>query len=89
MFLLIFFRSIALYKINLDTLFRKLLDQKTPIMLIRILLFWYTKQNMCMKWGNCMSDYLTWLAKEESYNQNCILCMSMMRVQQYFIEIEI
>ena len=26
-------------------------------MLVRILLFWYTKQTMCVKWGNCMSDY--------------------------------
>ena len=21
------------------------------------LIFWYTKQTMCVKWGNCMSDY--------------------------------
>ena len=27
-------------------------------MLVRILLFWYTKQTMCVKWGNCMSDYV-------------------------------
>ena len=39
------------------TLFRKLLDQKTPIMLVRILLLWYTKQTMGVKWGNCMADY--------------------------------
>ena len=26
-------------------------------MLVRILLFGYTKQTMCVKWGNCMSDY--------------------------------
>ena len=28
----------------------------TPIMLVRILLFRYTKQTICVKWGNCMSD---------------------------------
>ena len=28
-----------------------------PILLVKILLFWYTKQTMCVKWGNCMSDY--------------------------------
>ena len=44
-------------KINHYTLFRKLLDRKTPIMLVRILLFRYTKQTMCVKWGNCMFDY--------------------------------
>ena len=49
--------SKAFDKINHYTLFRKLLDRKTPIMLVRILLFWYTKQIMCVKWGNCMSEY--------------------------------
>ena len=39
------------------TLFQKLLDRETPIILVRILLFWYTKQTMCVIWGNCMSDY--------------------------------
>ena len=39
------------------TLFQKLLDRKTPIILVRMLLFWYTKQTMCVKWGNCVSDY--------------------------------
>ena len=37
--------------------FQKLLDRETPIILVRILLFWYTKQTTCVKWGNCMSDY--------------------------------
>ena len=49
--------SKAFDNINHYTLFRKLLDRKTPILLVRILLFWYTKQTMCVKWGNCMSDY--------------------------------
>ena len=33
------------------------LDRKTLIMLVRILLFWYTKQTMSVKWGNRVSDY--------------------------------
>ena len=49
--------SKAFDKINHYTLFQKLLDRETPIILVRILLFWYTKQTMCVKWGNCMSDY--------------------------------
>ena len=24
---------------------------------MRILLFWYSKQTVCIKWGTCMSDY--------------------------------
>ena len=49
--------SKAFDKINPLYLFRKLHDRKTPIMLVKILLFWYTKQTMCVKWGNCMPDY--------------------------------
>ena len=73
--------SKAFDKINHYTLFQKLLDRETPIILVRILLFWYTKQTMCVKWGNCMSDYfyvsITGLDKEEYYLQNCIQCMWM------------
>ena len=64
-------------KIKHYTLFQKLLYRKTPIMLVRVLLFWYTKQTMCVKWGNCTSDYfydLTGLDKEEFYLRNCIQC---------------
>ena len=38
-------------------LFRKLIDRKTPIAKVRILLFWYSKQTVCITWGTCMSDY--------------------------------
>ena len=41
--------SKAFDKINHYTLIRKLLDRKTPIMLVRILLFWYTNQTTCVK----------------------------------------
>ena len=44
-------------KINHYILFRKLLDRKTPIVLVRILVFWYTNQTMCVKWGSCISRY--------------------------------
>ena len=49
--------SKAFDKIYHYTLLQKLLDRKTRIMLVRIVLFWYTKQTMCVKWGNCMTDY--------------------------------
>ena len=44
-------------KINHFTLFRKLLDRKTPIAIVRILLFWCSIQTVCIKWGTGMSDY--------------------------------
>ena len=49
--------SKAFDKINHYTLILKLLNRETPIMLVRILLFWYTIQTMCVKWRNCMFDY--------------------------------
>ena len=41
---------------DIISLFRKLLDCETPIAVMRILLFWYSKQTV-VKWGTCMSDY--------------------------------
>ena len=49
--------SKAFDKINYFKLFRMLLDRKTPIAIVRIILFWYSKQIVCIKWGTCMSDY--------------------------------
>ena len=49
--------SKAFDKINHFKLFRKLLDRKTPIVIVRILLFWYSKQTVCIKWGRCISGF--------------------------------
>ena len=51
--------SKAFDKINHFKLFRKLLDRKTPIVIVRISLFWYSKQTVCVKWGRCISDYFS------------------------------
>ena len=53
--------SKAFDKINHFKLFRKLLDRKTPIVIVRILLFWYSKQTICVKWGRCISDYFFYI----------------------------
>ena len=45
--------SKAFDKINHFKLFRKLLDRKTPIVIVKNLLFWYSKQTVCVKWGRC------------------------------------
>ena len=45
-------------KMNHHTLFQKLLDRKTPILLFGILLFCYTKQILLAKWGTGMYDYI-------------------------------
>ena len=50
--------SKAFDKINHFKLFRKLLDRKTPIVTMRILLFWYSKQTVCIKPWRCISGSL-------------------------------
>ena len=58
--------SKAFDKINHLKLFRKLLNRKTPIVIVRILLFWYSKQTLCRVlspklfsvYGNDLSDRL-------------------------------
>ena len=51
--------SQAFDKINHFKLFRKLLDRKTPIVIVRTLLFWYSKQTVCIKWGRCISAFFS------------------------------
>ena len=40
-------------------LFAKLIDTQAPVLIVRVLLFWYQMQNVCMKWGNSYSHYFT------------------------------
>ena len=39
-------------KINHWSLFRKLILRGIPVLLVRILVFWYRNQSFCVKWGN-------------------------------------
>ena len=41
--------SKAFDKIHLFKLFRKLLDRKRSIVIVKILLLWYSKQTVCIK----------------------------------------
>ena len=56
-YLRVFYACNSFDKINNFKLFQKLPDRKAPIAIVRILLFWYTKQTVCIKWGTFMSDY--------------------------------
>ena len=55
--------SKAFDKINHLKLFRKLLDRKTHILIVRILLFWYSKQTVCVNWGRCISEISIFLCE--------------------------
>ena len=37
-------------------LFTKLIRRDTPVFIVRLLLFWYSHQSMCVRWGGCISS---------------------------------
>ena len=48
--------STAFDRVNHWMLFRKLLNRGVPVVLIRILLYWYRTQTLCIKWGSTTSE---------------------------------
>ena len=51
--------SKAYDRVNHWTLFRKLLNRSIHILIARMLMYWYTKQELCIRWGAEMSPYFT------------------------------
>ena len=51
--------SKAFDRVNHWTLFAKLIETGAPLLIVRVLLFWYQKQQVCIKWGNSCSTYFT------------------------------
>ena len=51
--------SKAFERVNHWTLFAKLIETGAPLLIVRVLLFWYQKQQVCIKWGNSCSTYFT------------------------------
>ena len=49
--------SKAFDRVNHWTLYRKLVNRGVPVVLIRILLYWYRTQTFCIKWGSTASYY--------------------------------
>ena len=49
----------AFDRINHDTLFQKLVNRNVPAYIVRLLVFWYSHQQMFVKWGNVMSSVFT------------------------------
>ena len=49
----------AFDRVNHWTLFAKLIDTQAPLFIVRVLLFWYQMQNVCIKWGISYSHYFT------------------------------
>ena len=51
--------SKAYDRVNHWTLFQKLLKRLISVIIVRILMFWYSNQNLCMKWGTQTSSFFT------------------------------
>ena len=51
--------SKAFERINHWTLFQKLIDCKVQLLIVRILVFWYQMQLVCIKWGKSVSQYFS------------------------------
>ena len=49
--------SKAYDRVNHWTLFKKLLKRSVSIIVVRMLMFWYSKQEVCIRWGTEMSSY--------------------------------
>ena len=47
--------SKAFDRLNYWLLFDKLIRKHVPLFIIKLLLFWYTHQKMCVRWGNSIS----------------------------------
>jgi hypothetical protein len=48
--------SKAFDKVNHWSLFDKLLSRNTPVLIVRLILFWYRGQASCVRWGDFVSD---------------------------------
>ena len=51
--------SKAVDRINHWTLIHKLVNCKIPLIIVRLLIFWYQTQLVCIKWGKSTSDYIS------------------------------
>ena len=49
--------SKAYDRVNHWTLFKKLLKRSVSTIVVRMLMFWYSKQEVCIRWGTEMSSY--------------------------------
>ena len=49
--------SKAFDKVSHNILFEKLIERNIPSCFVRLLCFWYSHQQMTVKWGNCFSSF--------------------------------
>ena len=53
--------SKAFDRVNHWTMFKKLLLRGVPPILVRLMLFWYRSQQICVRWGSAISTSFKFL----------------------------
>lgn len=56
-FICFFDASKAFDRVNHSLLFKALTNRRVPSYIVRMLDFWYTQQNICIRWGNAFSTF--------------------------------
>ena len=51
--------SKAFDRVNHWTLFKKLILRGVPLIFIRLIVYWYRSQHVCVKWGSVVSSNFT------------------------------
>jgi hypothetical protein len=51
--------SKAFDRVNHGVLFAKLVRRGVPVYIVRLLMFWYDHQRVCVRWGNTYSEFFT------------------------------
>jgi len=51
--------SKAFDRVSYWKLFHKLLDDNVDVGIVRVLAFWYSKQQACIRWHGCLSQFFT------------------------------
>ena len=74
--------SKAYDRVNHWTLFRKLLNRSIHILIVRMFIYWYTKQELCIRWGSEISPYFT---ISNGVRQGGILSPSLFAIYIYII----
>ena len=49
--------SKAFDRVNHSLIFEKLANRGIPVYILRILIYWYNNQSMCVRWGSSTSEY--------------------------------
>ena len=67
--------SKAFDRIRHSTLFKKLIDRQIPSYIVRIMIYRYTNQTMCVRWSRILSEgfYVSMVSGKVDYSHHICL----------------